>query len=88
MKQSNKLLTILLFIYCPLAFAGTGSAKDGSSIVLILVGILAIIFGTPHVIRFSKAVWRFIKRKIKSYFSSINIEEKIYNPQISFKQFS
>jgi hypothetical protein len=70
MKLPQKLFIILLFL-CGPAYAGTGSAEDGHLITFILAGMLAIIWGVPHLFRYSKKVWKYILLKIQKYFSFI-----------------
>jgi len=85
MKQTIKLLIILLFLNCPFAFAGTGSARDGYSIIFVLAGILVLIFGTPYLIRNSKRVWHMIKHTIERHFNPIKTKGgKIKNLKIVY----
>ena len=85
MKLSNKFLAILLLINCQFAFAGTGSAKDGYSIIFVLAGILVLIFGTPYLIRNSKRVWHMIKHTIERHFNPIKTKGgKIKNLKIVY----
>ena len=75
MFKSKKIVSILLFFISPLAFAGTGSAEDGYTLIIVLAGILGVILGTPHLIRLIKLAVQFIKNKVESYFKSIKAVE-------------
>ncbi len=74
MNRSKIFLIILLFLNCPFAFAGTGSAQDGYSIIFVLAGILALIFGIPRLIEASKRMWQCIIQKIERRFNPIKKE--------------
>lgn len=74
MKLSLKLLTLLLFFSCPV-FAGTGAAEDGQFIMFVLAGLLAVIWGVPYLVRYSKKTWQYIKLKIQKYFSTAETEK-------------
>ncbi len=75
MSSSKEIISILLFFISPLAFAGTGSAEGGYTLIIVLARILGVILGTPHLIRFIKLAAQFIKNKVESYFKSIESVE-------------
>jgi len=78
MSLSKKIVSILLFFISPLAFAGTGSAEGGYTLIIVLTGILGVILGTPLLIRLIKLAAQFIKNKVESYFKSFESVEKGY----------
>jgi len=85
MKLSHTLLTILFLLNCSFAFAGTGSAQDGYSIIFVLVGILILIFGTPRLIKNLKKIGLIIKQKFERLLHSVNQDKLYMFFQVNFK---